>query len=175
MRKSRRKRTKKTSKKMPSGSHRELVATVDSREARIGLVEDGKLVELFIERSTERLLVGNIYKGTVKTVIPGIEAAFIDVGQHKNGFLHASDITDAYDEYDEVVEDGEGGEEGFRPHSRRRRKARVEDMLKPGQELMVQVAKEPMGQKGMRLTNYVSLPGRYIVLMPTFTHLGGPR
>lgn len=176
MRKSRRKRTKKISKKPPSGFHRELIATVDSREARIGLVEDGKLVELFIERSTERRIVGNIYKGTVKTVIPGIEAAFIDVGQHKNGFLHASDITDAYDEYDDVVEEGEREEEeGFRPSSRRRKRVRVEDVLKPGQEIMVQVAKEPMGQKGMRLTNYVSLPGRYMVLMPTVNHLGVSR
>jgi ribonuclease G len=171
----RKKRPKKT-RKSPKKFHRELVASVDSREARIALVEDGKLVELFIERTSEQRLVGNIFKGTVKTVIPGIEAAFIDVGKEKNGFLHASDVTDVQDEFDEVLEEGdEEGEEKYRPRSRRRRKARIEDVLKPGQEIMVQVAKEPMGQKGMRLTNYVSLPGRYLVLMPTVNHLGVSR
>jgi len=155
MRKSREKKTKKTTKKSKE-STKELVASLDSREARIGLLEGGKLVELFIERTRERRLVGNIYKGTVKTVIPGIEAAFIDVGQEKNGFLHASDVTDTHDEYIEVLEEEEeGGEEEYRPRSKRRRRSRIEDMLKPGQEIMVQVAKEPMGQKGMRLTNYI--------------------
>ncbi len=155
---------------------RELVASVDSREARIGLLEDTKLVELFIERTSEQRLVGSIYKGIVRTVIPGIEAAFIDVGSAKNGFLHASDVSDSQDEYDEVLDDGddEGGG-GYRPRSRRRRRMRIEDMLKPGQEIMVQVSKEPMGQKGMRLTNYISLPGRYLVLMPTVNHLGVSR
>lgn len=176
MRKSRKKKTKKTTKKSKE-STKELVASLDSREARIGLLEGGKLVELFIERTREGRLVGNIYKGTVKTVIPGIEAAFIDVGQEKNGFLHASDVTDTHDEYIDVLEEEEeeGGEEEYRPRSKRRRRSRIEDMLKPGQEIMVQVAKEPMGQKGMRLTNYVSLPGRYLVLMPTVNHLGVSR
>ena len=175
MTKSRKKRPKKT-RKAPKKVLRELVASVDSREARIALVEGGKLVELFIERTSEQRLVGNVFKGTVKTVIPGIEAAFIDVGKEKNGFLHASDVTDMQDEVDEVIEEGEEeGEEKYRPRSRRRRKMRIEDALKPGQEIMVQVAKEPMGQKGMRLTNYVSLPGRYLVLMPTVNHLGVSR
>lgn len=147
------------------------MASVDSREARIALLENGKLVELFIERTAERRLVGNIYKGVVKTVVPGIEAAFIDVGQQKNGFLYVSDVTDVHDEYIEDLEEEEEGEQ-YRPRSKRRRKMRIEDLLKRGQELMVQVAKEPMGQKGMRLTNYVSLPGRYLVLMPTVDHLG---
>jgi ribonuclease G len=154
-------------------STRELVASVDSRETRIALIEDGQLAEIFIERTSKRRLVGNIYKGVVKSVVPGIEAAFVDVGQEKNGFLYISDVTDVLDEYDEDLDEGEYEEE-FRPR-RRKRKARIEDMLKRGQEIMVQVAKEPMGQKGMRLTNYVSLPGRYLVLMPTVNHLGVSR
>lgn len=169
------KKKSKRSRRKPKKLSRELIASVDSREARIALVEDGKLVELFIERTTEQRLVGNIYKGVVKTVVPGIEAAFIDVGKEKNGFLHASDVTDVHDEYEEVIEEEGEGEEEYRPRSRRRKRARIEDMLKPGQEIMVQVAKEPMGQKGMRLTNYVSLPGRYLVLMPTVNHLGVSR
>lgn len=170
-----RKRKSKKARKVSKEIQRELVASIDSREARIALLEGGKLVEIFIERTSARRIVGNIYKGIVKTIIPGIEAAFIDVGAEKNGFLHASDVTDTLDEYDDVVDDEEGEGEGYRPRSRRRRKSRIEDMLKPGQEIMVQVAKEPMGQKGMRLTNYVSLPGRYLVLMPTVKHLGVSR
>jgi ribonuclease G len=170
MNKAKRKRSRKT-RQVKEQMKRELVASVDSREARIALMENGKLVELFIERRVERRVVGNVYKGVVKTVVPGIEAAFIDAGQEKNGFLYVSDVTDVYDEFDEDLEE-EGDEEEYRPRSRRKRKMRIEDMLKRGQEIMVQVAKEPMGQKGMRLTNYVSLPGRYLVLMPTVNHLG---
>lgn len=173
-----RKRKKKTSRrggrKQKKQLRRELVASVDSRESRMGLLENGELTELFIERKSERRLVGNIYKGTVKSIVPGIEAAFVDVGQEKNGFLYVSDVTDTLDE-DEVDLDEEDEEDEYRPRSRRRRRMRIEDMLKRGQEIMVQVAKEPMGQKGMRLTNYVSLPGRYLVLMPTVNHLGVSR
>ncbi|UCD57301.1 MAG: Rne/Rng family ribonuclease [Candidatus Hydrogenedentota bacterium] len=171
MRKSKKKGTKKKDKGS-KGLYRELVASVDSREARIALTENGELTELFIERTAERRLVGNIYKGTVKSVIPGIEAAFIDVGLGKNGFLYVSDVADNLDEYGEYIEEEDEEEEEYKPRSKRRHKMRIEDMLKRGQEIMVQVAKEPMGQKGMRLTNYVSLPGRYLVLMPTVNHLG---
>lgn len=176
MRKARKKKAKKSIEgpKSPKGLKRELVASVDSREARIALLENGELAELFIERTAKRRLVGNIYKGVVSTVIPGIEAAFIDVGQEKNGFLYIADVTDTHDEYDEYLEE-EGDEEEYRPRSRRKRKTRIEHILKRGQEIMVQVSKEPMGQKGMRLTNYVSLPGRYLVLMPTVKHLGVSR
>ncbi len=172
-----RKRKKKTSRRGKGSKkelRRELVASVDSRESRTGLLENGELTELFIERKVERRLVGNVYKGTVKSIVPGIEAAFVDVGQEKNGFLYVSDVTDTLDEY-EVDLDDEDEEDEYRPRSRRRRRMRIEDMLKRGQEIMVQVAKEPMGQKGMRLTNYVSLPGRYLVLMPTVNHLGVSR
>ncbi|GAB4349797.1 MAG: ribonuclease G [Candidatus Abyssubacteria bacterium] len=172
MRKRTRRKTKSSDK--TTRSTRELVASVDSRETRIALIEDGQLAEIFIERTSKRRLVGNIYKGVVKSVVPGIEAAFVDVGQEKNGFLYISDVTDVLDEYDEEIEEGEYEEE-FRPRTGRKRRMRIEDMLKRGQEIMVQVAKEPMGQKGMRLTNYISLPGRYLVLMPTVNHLGVSR
>ncbi|RJP16146.1 MAG: Rne/Rng family ribonuclease [Candidatus Abyssobacteria bacterium SURF_5] len=171
MRKNKRRKLRKAGKTQKEFL-RELVASVDSRETRIALLENAQLTELFIERTTERHLVGNIYKGTVKSVVPGIEAAFVDVGQGKNGFLYVSDVTDVLDDYDF---DDEVEEEGYRPRSKRRRKLRIEDMLKRGQEIMVQVVKEPMGQKGMRLTNYISLPGRYLVLMPTVNHVGVSR
>ncbi len=174
MRKYRRKTTSKNSKGT-SVPHRELVASVDSREVRVALLEEGKLSEIFIERTVERRLVGNIYKGIVKSVIPGIEAAFIDVGTEKNGFLYVADVTDNIEDLDEDVDEDEDEDEEFRPRKRRRRRMRIEDMLKRGQEIMVQVVKEPMGQKGMRLTNYISLPGRYLVLMPTVRHRGVSR
>jgi ribonuclease G len=138
----------------------------------VALLENAQLTELFIERTVERHLVGNIYKGTVKSVVPGIEAAFVDVGQGKNGFLYVSDVTDVLEDCD--IDEADDGED-YRPRSKRRRKLRIEDMLKRGQEVMVQVVKEPMGTKGMRLTNYISLPGRYLVLMPTVNHVGVSR
>ncbi|RJP73143.1 MAG: Rne/Rng family ribonuclease [Candidatus Abyssobacteria bacterium SURF_17] len=167
-----RRKTGKRGAKERKEPYRELVASVDSREARICLLEDGGLTELFIERTAQRRLVGNIYKGTVKSVLPGIEAAFVDVGLGKNGFLYVSDVTDAVEDYEYF---GEEDEEELRPKRKHKRRARIEDMLKRGQEIMVQVVKEPMGQKGMRLTNYISLPGRYLVLMPTVNHLGVSR
>jgi len=173
MKKTKRKRTKKKAT-AEVGVERELVASVDSRETRIALLENGLLTELFIERTEERRIVGNIYKGVVNSVVPGIEAAFIDVGEERNGFLHVSDIADFQDEYDEELEEDED-EEAFRPRSRRKHKARIGDLLKRGQEIMVQVAKEPIGQKGMRLTNYVSFRGRYLVRRPTGNRRGVSR
>jgi ribonuclease G len=170
MRKNKRRKLKKVKEKKEF--LRELVASADSRETRAALLENAQLTELFIERASERHIVGNIYKGIVKSVVPGIEAAFVDVGQGKNGFLYVSDVTDVLEDYDIDEEDDE---EEYRPRSKRRRRQRIEDMLKRGQEIMVQVVKEPMGQKGMRLTNYISLPGRYLVLMPTVNHIGVSR
>ncbi len=170
MRKNKRRRVGKSGKQKES--HRELVASADKRETRIALLENNQLAELFIERTTERHVVGNIYKGTVKSVVPGIEAAFVDVGLGKNGFLYVSDVTDILEDYE--FDDEDVGDD-YRPRAKRRRRQRIEDMLKRGQEIMVQVVKEPMGQKGMRLTNYISLPGRYLVLMPTVNHVGVSR
>jgi ribonuclease G len=150
---------------------REFVTTVRRKDMRVALFEDNRLAELFIEKPGVRRIVGNVYKGRVESIVRGIQAAFVDVGLEKNGFLHVSDIASADSTLDPVVEDVEVDRSG------RGRTARVsiEDQLKQGQDLMVQITKEPLSTKGVRLTNYVTLPGRFLVLMPTVSQIGVSR
>lgn len=150
---------------------KEFVINVSPLETRIALVENNRLIELHIDRHESRSLVGNIYKGRVDSVVPGIQAAFIDIGFEKNGFLYVSDIADANDDDVDFVD-------GAAKVSRRNRAAQmppIESILKRNQTIMVQVAKDTLGTKGCRLTNYATLPGRYTVLMPTVSHLGVSR
>lgn len=147
---------------------KELVINVEPLETRIALLDDKRLAELTIERQESRSVVGNIYKGRVDSVVPGMQAAFVDTGFEKNGFLYVSDIAGAEGTGDFVFEEGTA-----RPaRSRRGRRPKIEAVLKKNQRIMVQVAKDTLGTKGVRLTNYVSLPGRYCVLMPTVSHVG---
>lgn len=151
---------------------KEYVINVSPFETRIALLEDNRLAELNVERAEARSVVGNIYKGRVDSVVPGIQAAFIDIGLERNGFLYVGDIAGA---------EGTGDfdfEEGRRPsdaRSRRRGRSSIEKVLKKGQSIMVQVEKDTLGTKGVRLTNYVTFPGRYVVLMPTVTQIGVSR
>jgi ribonuclease G len=157
-----------------------LVINADGPETRVALIENGQVAEIYIERRRERGIVGNIYKGRVLRVLPGMQAAFVDIGTDKAGFLYVGDVRGApedvkslfVDEDDEHRERRErkvrvqgGGDEGPRG-------ARIEDLLKAGQEVMVQVAKAPIGTKGSRCTSYISLPGRNLVFMPTVDHVG---
>ena len=148
---------------------KEFVINVDPLETRIAQLEEKRLAELVIERRESRSVVGNIYKGRVDSVVPGIQAAFVDIGFEKNGFLYVSDIAGAAGTGDFDFEDGTA-----KPHrrGRRGRAPRIESVVKKGQSVMVQVSKDTLGTKGVRLTNYVSLPGRYAVLMPTVTSIG---
>jgi len=150
---------------------RELVTTVRRKSMRIALFEDGRLAELFLERPETKSIVGNVYKGHVQSIVPGIEASFIDIGLEKNGFLHVSDIAPAGATLDSVVEEKDVS--GDIPG--RRDRLSISEMLKVGQDLMVQITKEPLGTKGVRLTNYVTLPGRFLVLMPTVSQIGVSR
>jgi ribonuclease G len=136
-------------------------------ETRLALVQEGRLVEFYVERPKERGITGNVYKGRVARVLPGMQAAFIEIGLERTAFLHVSDIREAFEDLDE----GEAREEE-RPAAAQ---TRIQDVIKEGQDVMVQVAKEPMGTKGARLTSYVSLPGRYLVLMPTYDRIGVSR
>jgi ribonuclease G len=131
-------------------------------ETRMALVYGDRLVEFYVERSKERGITGNIYKGRVVRVLPGMQAAFIEIGLERTAFLHVSDIRESLEDIEE-----ESREEEYAPAT-----TRIQDLLQEGQEVMVQVAKEPMGTKGARLTSYVSLPGRYLVLMPTYERIG---
>jgi len=153
-----------------------LVVNADGPETRVALIEKGILAELFIERRKERGIVGNIYKGRVVRVLPGMQAAFVDIGIEKAAFLYVADVRGGSDPKALFAEDEEerDARDDF-PRDELVRAAKghkIEDLLKEGQEVMVQVAKEPMGTKGARITSYVSLPGRHLVFMPTVDHIG---
>ena len=151
---------------------KEFIINVAPLETRIALIEEKRLAELLIDRHESRSVVGNIYKGRVDSIVPGIQAAFIDIGLEKNGFLYVSDIAGAEGTGDFVFEEGT-----VKPkeRSQRGKPPSIESLLKKNQHIMVQVSKDTLGTKGVRLTNYVTLPGRYIVLMPTVKHLGVSR
>jgi ribonuclease G len=129
----------------------ELLVNAAPRESRAALVENGVLQEVFLERANRRGLISNIYKGRVCRVLPGMQAAFIDVGLDRTAFLHASDIAAPADLEDDM--------EATRPES-------VRQLVAEGDEILVQVLKDPLGTKGARLTTYVTIPSRYLVYMP---------
>ncbi|MBT3317616.1 S1 RNA-binding domain-containing protein, partial [bacterium] len=150
---------------------KEIIINSNPHEIRIGILEDSELVELMIERADAKRIVGNIYRGIVSSVKPGLQAAFIDIGMERAGFLHAGDL---------VHEDPESADavDGPSLPRRGRRNTRVPDigkMLKVGDEILVQVTKEPISTKGPRLTGDISLPGRFLVHMPTGRHIGVSR
>ncbi|HTA19614.1 MAG TPA: Rne/Rng family ribonuclease, partial [Polyangia bacterium] len=150
----------------------------DGPETRVALVEDGFLGELYIERKRERGIAGNIYKGRVERVLPGMQAAFVNIGLEKSAYLHVSDVRGTPDDLKGLLSaesnrnDDRDGEEEERDAARASGGARIEDLLKEGQEVIVQVTKEPISTKGARTTRYISLPGRHLVFMPTVDHIG---
>ncbi|MGB5810847.1 MAG: Rne/Rng family ribonuclease [Polyangiales bacterium] len=150
-----------------------LLINVDIGETRVGLIADGVLRELYVERRHHRSPVGNIYLGRVTRVLPGMQAAFIDVGLDRAAFLHVEDLVAEPGAEDEPVKEkgDKRSNQGIR-RNRVSRKTPIRDLLNEGQELMVQVSKGPMGTKGARVTSHVSLPGRYVVFMPTVDHVG---
>ncbi len=151
---------------------REIVINAGSHETRIAELENKRLVELQVERHESPSIVGNIYKGRVDSVVPGIQAAFIDIGQDKNGFLYVSDIAGAEGTGDMMLDEGKPR---ARTRARRAKQQPIETILKKGQHIMVQVIKDRLGTKGARLTNFITVPGRYTVLMPTVSTLGVSR
>jgi ribonuclease G len=187
---------------------KEMIIASNGHETRVAILEDDLVAEIFIERERNRGVVGNVYKGRVSKVLPGMQSAFIDLGLERDGFLYVSDVVDtdeafarfSGEEEDEDEPNGNGvakiesgaeqrGASGTArpepgdsrgPRNRReeRDKAqeqRIEELLKEGQEILVQIAKEPLGTKGARLTSHVTLPGRFLVFMPTVDHIGVSR
>jgi ribonuclease G len=155
----------------------DLIINVTHYEIRVALLENGTVSELYIERTGERSIAGNIYKGRVVRVLPGMQAAFVDIGLEKAAFLYVSDVYDNLEELEKMMtnneEEGENEELHRRPVERMwPEEAHIEDRLQEGQEVMVQVAKEPLGSKGARITSHISIPGRHLVLMPTMDHVG---
>jgi ribonuclease G len=143
---------------------REIIVSTRPEETRVALLEDGVVSELFIEREAQRGIVGSIYKGRVTRVLPGMQSAFVDLGLERDAFLHAADV------FEELPENLLTDEEVVAA-----RRAPIEERLSEGQEVVVQALKEPLGTKGARITSHVSLPGRYLVLMPTVEHVGVSR
>ncbi len=195
--------------------NKEMIISSTSHETRVAILEDDQVVEIFIEREQSRGVVGNIYKGRVSKVLPGMQSAFVDLGLERDAFLYVSDVispTEEALEDDEGLSDADHGpagngaeavepadasgdrpatpEGGQRPDRQDRRAhghggrrdrerqpptAKIEDLLKEGQEIVVQVVKEPLGTKGARITSHLSLPGRFLVYMPTVEHIGVSR
>src|SRR6187397_3158001 len=192
--------------------NKEMIISSNGHETRVAILEDDQLAELFVEREQNRGVVGNVYKGRVSKVLPGMQSSFIDLGLERDGFLYVSDVIANLDEYDKDDDDDDGGkgargakgangangaegavadgaavEGSSAPPERRGRDRRdrrdrddekrapepkIEELLKEGQDVIVQVAKEPLGTKGARLTCHVTLPGRFLVFMPTVDHIG---
>ncbi|MEO6221750.1 MAG: ribonuclease E/G, partial [Vicinamibacterales bacterium] len=195
--------------------NKEMVVSSTTHETRVAILEDDQVVEIFIEREQSRGVVGNIYKGRVSKVLPGMQSAFVDLGLDRDAFLYVTDVIDPTEESLEEEEDQapepvpepegltqddaeatEAGESdtpkaasvaaqpaanasqnGKRGRDRERTPSttKIEDLLKEGQEVVVQVLKEPLGTKGARITSHISLPGRFLVYMPTVNHIGVSR
>ncbi|MCI0435360.1 MAG: Rne/Rng family ribonuclease [Gemmatimonadetes bacterium] len=148
---------------------REILISATPQETRVAILEDSVLVELMVDQADSERLVGDIYLGHVQAVLPGIQAAFVDIGTEKAAFLHVSDV--GQDEDDDEDGNGNGGN-GARGS---RRYPPIQDLVQKGQRLMVQATKEPIGTKGPRVTTHISLPGRFLVFMPASDHIGVSR
>ena len=197
--------------------NKEMIISSDPHETRVAILEDDQVVEVFIERENQRGVVGNIYKGRVSKVLPGMQSSFVDIGLERDAFLYVSEVVNTVEEFEklageedddenaerdaasgpvsgraedgasvgETAPDGAGGDKSAttkverrgrdRSADRDKPQARIEDLLKEGQEILVQVVKEPLGTKGARLTSHVTMPGRFLVFMPTVDHVGVSR
>lgn len=165
----------------------EIVINSTREETRVALLENKIVTELFIDRKKDRGIVGNVYKGKVVKVLPGMQAAFVEIGTEKAAFLYVADVTTNVDDFTRFMEETEGdGKEkqeedpndlALPPTSRHKKGSSmgIEELIQEGQEITVQVSKEPLGTKGPRVTTYISLPGRYLVYMPTVNHVGVSR
>ena len=158
-----------------------LLINVDVGETRVCLIEDGSLGELTVERKTDRSPVGNIYVGKVTRVLPGMQAAFVDVGLDRAAFLHVEDLLPREGKEDDLTkaEKKKNAKKGSTKKSRKRqtrkrvsRETPIRDVIREGQELVVQVSKGPISTKGARVTSHISMPGRYVVYMPTVESIG---
>ena len=181
---------------------KEMIVSSSTHETRVAILEDDQVAEIFIERERQRGVVGNLYKGRVSKVLPGMQSAFIDLGLERDGFLYVTDVIPSSEEFDRLETDEDDpplpsvdngapapnasanasqlrrGGPSVPPGRRDREKSpepKIEELLKEGEEIVVQVAKEPLGTKGARLTSHATMPGRFLVFMPTVDHVGVSR
>ena len=163
--------------------NKEMIVSSNGHETMVAILEDDLVAEIFVERERHRGVVGNVYKGRVSKVLPGMQSSFIDLGLERDGFLYVADVIDTLVEFDKLAGDdddennGSGNGSKGRPERDRqdRPQQKIEELLKEGQEIVVQVVKEPLGTKGARLTSHVTMPGRFLVFMPTVDHIGVSR
>jgi ribonuclease G len=151
---------------------REIVINATKHESRIAVLDEGQVVELWVERTRQRTIVGNIYKGRVTKVLPGMQSAFVDLGLERDAFLYVSDVIDDIEDFDTNGEDEVALDEVAQPP---RPEASISDLLREGQEIVVQVSKDTIAGKGARITSHITLPGRFLVYMPTVNHIGVSR
>jgi len=158
--------------------NKEMIVTSNGHQTMVAILEDDLVSEVFIEREGSRGIVGNVYKGRVSKILPGMQSAFIDIGLERDGFLYVSDVVDTIEEF-ERMESGDEEDEEEGGGARREREAapqpKIEELIREGQEIIVQIAKEPLGTKGARLTSHVTMAGRFLVFMPTVDHVGVSR
>ncbi|CAB5120765.1 Ribonuclease G [Olavius algarvensis associated proteobacterium Delta 3] len=157
--------------------YKQLIINMTARETQVALLEDGTIAELFIDWEKDSDIAGNVYKGRVQRVLPGMQAAFVDIGLKQAAFVHVNDVlgdtlsdrTSLFSDNGNVVpEETENTVPGAVNIT-------IEELLADGQEILVQVAKSPIGTKGARVTSYISLPGRFLVMMPNANHIGVSR
>ena len=148
----------------------EIIINVAREETRVAVLDRKILTDLYIDRVKQRDFVGNVYKGKVVKVLPGLQAAFVDIGQDKAAFMHVSELTGGIGAEETLLEEDEKASEVPKP--KRHSAKPIEELLDEGQELLVQVTKGPIGTKGSRVTSYVSLPGRFLVFLPHVEHIG---
>src|SRR6266851_7158066 len=160
---------------------KEMIVSSNGHETMVAILEDDLVAEIFVERERQRGVVGNVYKGRVSKVLPGMQSSFIDIGLERDGFLYVADVIDTMEEFDKLDsgdedDKGDAGRSGpGRDRDRDKPQPKIEDLLREGQEILVQVVKEPLGTKGARLTSHVTMPGRFMVFMPTVDHIGVSR
>lgn len=157
----------------------EIVMNITKRETRLALIENGQVAELHLERKGERGIVGNIYKGRVIKVLPGMQAAFVDIGLPRAAFLYVGDIHHHVHDLDFMMNEEEDEEpeedENSIPDAipdQIPSYLPIEELIQEGEDILVQISKEPLGSKGARITSHISIPGRHLVFMPTVDHVG---
>ena len=161
--------------------YKQLIINVADHETRVALLEDGNIAELYVDRGDDSNIAGNIYKGKVLRVLPGMQAAFVNIGLNQAAFIYVDDVFyDDIKEYERLFEvdfdnDDDGLEKEPKPAYLQKREFNIEELLREGQEILAQAAKSPMGTKGARISSYISLPGRFLVLMPNSDHIGVSR
>jgi ribonuclease G len=152
---------------------KEMIVSTNGHETMVAILEDDLVAEIFVERERHRGVVGNVYKGRVSKVLPGMQSSFIDLGLERDGFLYVADVIDTIEEFDKLEADEDAPRNNR--EDRNKPQPKIEELLKEGQEILVQVVKEPLGTKGARLTSHVTMAGRFLVFMPTVDHVGVSR